>query len=162
MLRTRPSNSSGSEESGSPAFVMPRRRVQWMPTVWKLSSSDGERVATGDTVAQLVDCHASFLVVAIPQDRVPDIEIGGTVRFRLSGEKEDRFGKVTSVTGERDEQQDRALAAAPTHERNPTAAVYVSNTDESSGRECLVGRTARVLLPVNHTGMLAQILPRSR
>ena len=125
--------------------------------VWKLIANDGEEVQKGDRVAQFVDCKSAFIVAAIPQNRVPDIEIGGTVRFRLSGETVDRYGTVSSVTGERNERTDAALAATPVHERNPTATVFVSQLNQGKSNTCMVGRTARVLLPVIQVGLLAEL-----
>lgn len=125
--------------------------------VWKLIANDGEEVQKGDRVVQFVDCRSAFVIASIPQNRVPDIEIGGTVRFRLSGENADRYGKVSSVTGERNERTDAALAATPVHERNPTATVFVTQLNASKAGTCMVGRTARVLLPVVHVGLLAEL-----
>ena len=125
--------------------------------VWKLIANDGEEVQKGDKVIQFVDCKSAFVVAAIPQNRVPDIEIGGVARFRLSGETADRYGTVSSVTGERNERTDAALAAAPVHERNPTATVFISQLKSGKSENCIVGRTARVLLPVVHLGLLAEL-----
>jgi len=108
-------------------------------------------------VVQFVDCKSAFVVAAIPQNRVPDIEIGGIARFRLSGETADRYGTVSSVTGERNERTDAALAAAPVHERDPTATVFISQLKSGKSGTCMVGRTARVLLPVVHLGLLAEL-----
>jgi multidrug resistance efflux pump len=127
--------------------------------VWKVSASDGEHVSAGDTVAQFVNCDASFLVAAIPQDKVPSIEIGGQARLRLSGEKADRYGNVLAVVGERHPQEDNALAATPIPERNSTAMVYVSLANTGNNKSCLVGRTARVLLPVIHSGLFTKLSP---
>lgn len=125
--------------------------------VWKLIANDGEEVQKGDKVVQLVDCKSAFVVAAIPQNRVPDIQIGGVAKFRLSGETADRYGTVSSVTGERNERTDAALAAAPVHERNPTATVFISQLKSGKSGTCMVGRTVRVLLPVVHLGLLAEL-----
>lgn len=125
--------------------------------VWKLNANDGEEVEKGDKVAQFVECASAFVVAAIPQNRVPDIEIGGLARFRLSGETQDRFGRVRSVTGERNERTDAALAATPVHERNPTATVFVSQLNDSGSGGCMVGRTVRVLLPVAKQSILSEL-----
>src|ERR1700730_7028179 len=36
--------------------------------IWKLGAADGERLGTGDMVAEIVDCNAPFLLAAIPQE----------------------------------------------------------------------------------------------
>lgn len=118
--------------------------------VWKLIASDGEYVEKGASVAQFVDCKSAFILAAIPQDRVPDVALGSTVRFRFAGDTFDRYGKVRSVSGEQDELTNAALAAAPVRERTPTATVLISQ-NQIDTRECVVGRTARVLIPVAST-----------
>jgi hypothetical protein len=50
---------------------------------WKLGAADGERLGTGDMVAEIVDCNAPFLLAAIPQDRFSDVEAGGTRAISL-------------------------------------------------------------------------------
>jgi hypothetical protein len=32
--------------------------------IWKLGAADGERLGTGDMVAEIVDCNAPFLLAA--------------------------------------------------------------------------------------------------
>ncbi len=127
--------------------------------IWKLGASEGERLAPGDTAAELVDCTTSFIVAAIPQDRYPDIEIGGEARVRLSGENADRIGRVISVTGEATLANDRNLAAAPLalHAASATARIEVPASMNTAG-SCLVGRTARVLMPTSPgSGLLARL-----
>jgi multidrug resistance efflux pump len=130
--------------------------------VWKLGASEGERLAVTDTVAELVDCRSAFIVAAIPQDRFSDVEIGGTARVRLSGETLDRVGRVVSLTGEASLANDRNLAAAPPIQRVATATARIEvAASTNSARDCLVGRTARVLLPTSaDSGFLAGIARR--
>src|SRR5262249_46104151 len=68
--------------------------------IWKVSATSGERVGAGENVAQIVDCGAAFIMASVPQDRVPDIEIGSEVEYRLSGDLQKRVGHVVSVTGD--------------------------------------------------------------
>ena len=81
--------------------------------VWRIGASDGERLAVGDMVVDLVDCRAGFILASIPQDRFGDVEIGGVARFRLSGERSDRTGRILGVMGESGLSHDRNIAAAP-------------------------------------------------
>jgi len=130
--------------------------------LWKLGASDGERLSVGDTAAELVDCTSAFIVAAVPQDRYPDVEIDGAARVRLSGEKADRSGRVVSVTGEATLANDRNLAAAPLNQHSATAIARIEVAASSNlAGECLVGRTARVLLPTSAgSGFLARLVRR--
>ena len=119
--------------------------------VWKVSATSGERVGVGDNVAQIVDCGSAFLMASIPQDRVPDIEVGSEVEYRLSGDTQKRIGQVVSVTGDVAESE-RNLAAVPlVSAGSPTAIVRVGIEKEAS--QCLVGRTARVVFPSASRGL---------
>jgi multidrug resistance efflux pump len=163
---------SAYEAETSARLEAERRRVELLRTadlvapssgmLWKLGASEGERLHMGDTVAELVDCKSAFIVATIPQDRYPDVEIGGAARVRLSGEKTDWVGRVISVTGEATLANDRNLAAAPLVQRaaTATARIQVAASGNSAG-ECLVGRTARVLLPTSaDSGPLARLARR--
>jgi multidrug resistance efflux pump len=130
--------------------------------LWKLGASDGERLAVSDTVAEMVDCRSAFIIAAIPQDRFSDVEIGSTARVRLSGETMGRVGRVVSLTGEASLANDRNLAATPPLQRVATATARIEvAASTNSARDCLVGRTARVLLPTSaDSGLLAGIARR--
>ena len=130
-------------------------------TVWKLGVSNGERVSMGDTLAQVIDCEASFIVAAISQRDFSSVELGRLAHFRLSGETTDREGRVLSVTGDSSVSGDRNLAATPVADRTTTAVVRIEVLPTGNkGAECLVGRTARVLLPTTGSGMLTRLLRR--
>lgn len=127
--------------------------------VWKLGVSNGERVSMGDTLAQVIDCEASFIVAAISQRDFSSVELGSLAQFRLSGETTDREGRVLSVTADSSISGDRNLAAAPVADRATTGVVRIEvPRSGNKGAECLVGRTARVLLPTVGGGMLARLL----
>jgi multidrug resistance efflux pump len=127
--------------------------------IWKLGASNGERVAIGDTVAEVIDCGSSFIVASIPQRDFSRVELGGLARFRLSGETVDREGRVMSVTGDVSVSGDRNLAAAPVAETAASGIVRIEVAPSgNSGAECLVGRTARVLLPVSGGGPVERLL----
>jgi HlyD family secretion protein len=81
--------------------------------IWKLGAADGERLGTGDMVAEIVDCNAPFLLAAIPQDRFSDVEAGGTEQFRLSGERTEQKGTVVSVTGHSELTQGNITPSCP-------------------------------------------------
>jgi multidrug resistance efflux pump len=130
--------------------------------VWKVGVSDGERVPVGDTVVQVVDCTSAFIIADIPQDRFSDIVIGAMARLRLSGETSDRTGRVISVMGDSGLSADRNLAAIPGLQRDASATVRIemAASDNTAG-QCLVGRTARVLLPsAEGTGLVGRFLHR--
>jgi multidrug resistance efflux pump len=132
--------------------------------IWKLGASDGERLAVGDMGAQIVDCRSAFILAAVPQDRFSDVEINGIAKFRLSGEKTDRTGRVVSVTGDASVAADRNLAAAPLVEHGASATAIARIEFEAPSNTkgaCLVGRTARVLLPAAaDSGFFARLARR--
>ncbi len=133
--------------------------------IWKLGAADGERLGIGDMVAEIVDCNAPFLLVAIPQDRFSDVEVGGVALFRLSGERAERAGAVVSVTGHGDLTQGVHYAVMPLDEPLTAIATVAlprveNSSQENSGHECLIGRSARVLLPATGGGLIDQILRR--
>jgi multidrug resistance efflux pump len=129
--------------------------------IWRLGAAPGERVAAGDLIAQIVDCGSAVLVVAVPQEDVPDIDSASPVSFRLAGEQQDRSGHVLSITGDTAVRADAGLAAIPAPVTRPVASVLVS-VPPSADREgaCLVGRTARVRLPARRGRWLSWLLPR--
>jgi multidrug resistance efflux pump len=135
----------------SAPMVAPTRGI-----VWKIDASYGERVGAGATVAQIVDCNAAFVIAEVPQDRVPDIEVGSLAEYRLSGDTIKRHGRVLSVTGDATG-GDRNLAAIPFDGKGLTATVRIAM---EPSEECFVGRTARVLLPSNGPGFLARLFNR--
>ncbi|HZH27181.1 MAG TPA: HlyD family efflux transporter periplasmic adaptor subunit [Azospirillaceae bacterium] len=127
--------------------------------VWKYGASNGERLSAGDMAVQIVDCTAAFIVAAIPQDRVPDVEVGAMARFRLAGERTELQGRVMNVTGGRPGEGDRHLAAVPAAERSAMATVRIDvPMSRNAADGCLVGRTARVLLPATGGGWLEWVL----
>jgi multidrug resistance efflux pump len=127
--------------------------------LWKVGSSNGERLAAGDTTAQLVDCGAAFLIASIPQSSYMDVVPGGEARFRLSGETAERTGTIVSVTGDASLIGDRNLAAVPADLHKSTAMVRIAvPPSRNVAAECLVGRTAHVLLPTVGRGFRDQVV----
>lgn len=127
--------------------------------LWKIGASDGERLGTGDTTAELVDCGAAFLVATVPQSDYADIVLGGEARYRLSGETAEHTGRIISVTGDTSLIGDRNLAAVPVDQHKSTVIVRIAvPPTRNLAAECLVGRTARVLLPTaGHSVMEAAL-----
>jgi multidrug resistance efflux pump len=116
--------------------------------LWKLEAMNGEHVGANDSVAQFVDCSQDFLLVEIPQERVPDVAIGKPARFRLSGEAAERSGVVLSVSGDPQKENNRKLAASPAQDNTEQLATVVVGLGGGEGRdECIVGRTAHAVLP---------------
>ena len=129
--------------------------------IWRLGASDAERLGAGDMAAELVDCNAPALLVAIPQDRFSDVKIGGLARYRLSGELNDRSGAVLSVAGQGNLSHSDHYAALPVAETGSTIMAQVAvKTPEGGNEPCLIGRTARVLLPTTGGGLFDRISRR--
>lgn len=118
--------------------------------VWRLNAVNSEHASAGDTILSLVDCHRQFIVAEIPQDRVPDVALHQTARFRLAGESEERTGTVVSVSGDTQGMAAKLSAFPKTDPSQGLAAVIVSVSGGSGSQDtdsCLVGRSARVLIP---------------
>lgn len=123
--------------------------------IWRLGAASGERVAAGDLLAQTVDCGAAFLAVDVPQNRLPDIDVSAPAVFRLSGEQRDRSGRIVAITGEAAVHGDAALAATPALTTKPVASVLIAVPPSPNQLGfCLIGRTARVVLPTTGGGWL--------
>ncbi len=129
--------------------------------IWRLGASDAERLGAGDMAAELVDCNAPALLVAIPQDLFSDVKIGGLARYRLSGESNERNGAVLSVAGQGNLSHSEHYAALPVAETGSTIIAQVAMKAPEKGNEpCLIGRTARVLLPTTGGGLFDRIFRR--
>lgn len=129
--------------------------------LWKLEAMNGERVGTGDAVAELVDCNQGFVLAEIPQERVPDIALGGVARIKLSGESSDRTGTVLSVGGDPRKEDNRKFAAFPLQDTvQQLSTVRVGLPPAASPGECIIGRTARVLLPTIHSSLVSRWMRR--
>jgi multidrug resistance efflux pump len=125
--------------------------------IWKLEASTGERLGAGDMVAQIVDCGRTFIIAAVPQNRFPDVAVGSVAEYRLAGDSVKRHGVVVSVTGDATG-GDHNLAAIPFDQNGQGVTVRIA-VDPTAG-ECLVGRTARVLLPPSRRGVFKDIIGR--
>jgi multidrug resistance efflux pump len=128
--------------------------------VWRVLAQEGERVAAGDTVAEVMDCGAAFVLAVVPQDRAADVQVGGIARFRLSGESRERSGRVQAVLGEGSVASERNLAAMPARLPHGGALVRVALSPPAPGEtaSCPVGRSARLLLPTGDSSFLGRML----
>ena len=127
--------------------------------VWKVDASSGERIRAGEAIAEVVDCDAAFIIASVPQNRVPEIEIGGDAEYRLSGDPVQRHGTVRTVMGDATN-GNRNLAALPFAPKDATATVRIEMPP--GGGECLIGRTARVVLPSSGPSLAARLFNRFR
>ena len=64
--------------------------------IFEVHAMDGEVAPLQTPILSLVDCSRQFLLAEVPQDRMPDIALGGPVRFKLAGESTERLGTVQS------------------------------------------------------------------
>lgn len=130
--------------------------------LWKINATDGEGVPSGSSVLSLVNCNQQFVLVQVPQDRVPEIAINHQARIRLSGETEERTGTVAAISGDVLKLPNSKLAALPFQESSQQMATVTVRLEEKSGHKgmpdaahsvrqgeatCVVGRAARVLIP---------------
>ena len=128
--------------------------------VWRVLAQEGERVAVGETVVEVMDCDAAFVLAAIPQHRAAEVQLGGIARFRLAGESRERSGRVQAVLGEGSVRGERNLAALPTRPAPGAALVRVALAPAEPGAAagCPVGRTARLVLPTGEGGLFGRVL----
>lgn len=125
-------------------------------TVWRLASTNGEHIGTGDTLMDIVDSSHPFLLISVPQDRVPDIRLGAPVKFKLSGESQQRTGTVESIAGLTVGDENRRFATIPLpNSTKPMAAVRV-RFDGTQSSDNLVGRTARAVISTKGSNLLSQ------
>jgi multidrug resistance efflux pump len=123
--------------------------------IWKVGALNGERVSPGDIALELVDCSHAFVMASIPQYRIPDVSLGMEARFKFVGETSERFARVVSVESGGLTERAMRFAAIPLPEREPSATVILSPFSmPNTASECLVGRTARVLLPLRESSLL--------
>jgi multidrug resistance efflux pump len=127
-------------------------------TVWRLESTNGEHIGNGDTLTEIVDSSHPFLLISIPQDRVPDIQLGAQVKFKLSGEAQQRTGTVVSIAGLTGDDENRRFAAIPLPNSTKRMAAVRVRFDDMQSNDGLVGRTARAVISANGRNLLSQSL----
>jgi multidrug resistance efflux pump len=130
--------------------------------LWKLEAINGERVSTGDAIAEFVDCQQSFVLAEVPQDRLSEIALGAPAHIKLSGEDFERTGTIRWLSADPQKEDDGKLAAVPLKElSDQLATAYIQfNSNEIRG-DCVVGRAARVLLPTNGSNAISRWLRQS-
>lgn len=129
-----------------------RASEAWLTTpsalaIWRLTAEAGQRLRLEEPVADLVDCRASVLLVAVPQSEVPSLAEGGTVRFRLAGELRERTGTVRQWLPEGMAREGGRLALLPSRPPGASRLLEVALPEPEPDGACLVGRTARVVIP---------------
>lgn len=133
--------------------------------MWKVNATYGERVGVGETVLSTVSCSKPFLLASVPQDRVPEILLGGQARFRLAGEPVEHTGTVISVS-ESAEQSSQKFASRPIQKIDEHLATVMIGlnpaviVDPSWANSCGVGRTARVLIPIRASSGMSSFWAR--
>jgi len=125
--------------------------------VWKVNANNGERTAAGASLVSVVDCSRQFVLAQIPQDRVPGVTLHSMARIRLAGESVERFGTVLAVEGNVLNTPGANLATMPLQvSADPMATVRIelnSGTAPEAPQQaaenaaCVIGRSARVLIP---------------
>src|ERR1035441_113786 len=129
--------------------------------VWKINAVDGEHASAGDTILSLVDCKRQVILAEVPHDRVPDIAVQKTARFRLAGEESERTGTVLTVSGTTLRETESKLAALPPDNAKKKRALVLigldalpSGSGNHDGEECMVGRSVHVLIPTTSTNVV--------
>lgn len=116
--------------------------------VWKQSATDGEHIVDGGSVLSLVDCSQQFVLVQVPQDRVPDVALHKVARVRLAGESIERPGTVSLISGDVLKLENTKFATVPSQDVSQQMATILVTLNATGGNTaCLVGRGARVLIP---------------
>lgn len=116
--------------------------------VWQVNALSGSNLTAGSMITQIVDCRDAFIIAIIPQDRFPDVVLGGSVHIRMTGETTDIIGVVASILGNGSLSYNADYAVMPNLQRTPAGAVAIITLPASATKNgCLIGRTARVLLP---------------
>jgi hypothetical protein len=129
--------------------------------IWKVGALNGERVSPGDIALEIVDCSHAFILASIPQYRMPDISFGMEARFKFVGETAEHVARVVSVESGGLTGRIERFAAIPLPERESSATVTLSPLFmPNTTSECLVGRTARVLLPLGKGDLMHNLALR--
>jgi multidrug resistance efflux pump len=126
--------------------------------VWRLDSANGEHVGTGDTLLEIADSSHPFLLVSVPQDRLPDIRLGSTVKFKLSGESQQRTGSVLSITGPGGDGRDRNLSTIIVRDSKKQMAAVMVRLDDTQASASPIGRTARASISASGRNLWSRCL----
>ncbi len=131
--------------------------------VWRNGVQHGDVVVAGDTVIDLVACDRALVIAAIRQRDLDLIAVGGTATVRVTGEQQDRHGRVVGTLAASEVDGDPRGAAVPAGDRAASAMALVQLEQDpadaaATPHGCVVGRTARVQLPRVDMGPLRNLL----
>ena len=125
--------------------------------VWRVVTSAGEQAQANTPLIEVVECSATFLLVAAPQERAARMSIGDPVSYRMAGTSEEHGGRVAAILGSHSAEGER-FSARPATPRGPSAMVRVTPDETAKATSaCDVGRNARVVFEQPAKGPLASI-----
>lgn len=128
--------------------------------VWEASGREGATVATGEQVAQILNCKTRFLEVILGERHFENIAPGDEVSVKLKGAKDWFTAKVAAVYGSgarpnRNMQAARPRIDAPDGLRVIVVIGKADVQDPKVARSfCDVGRTAEVRFPMKSNPIL--------
>ncbi len=111
--------------------------------IWRTRALPGSRVAADETIAEVVDCRAPFLLAAIPQSQLSGLAVGSAVRLRLAGQRGEWQGRLSAFLP--DSTAPDSMAALPTRPREPSILAQVALDAAPAGTPCPVGLTGRAV-----------------
>ncbi|MGG5822649.1 HlyD family efflux transporter periplasmic adaptor subunit [Falsiroseomonas sp. HW251] len=112
---------------------------------WRVLAAPGQRVQAEETVAELLDCRAVFMLAVVAQRDVPMIQPGQPARVLLDGDPTERAGVVHGFLPDGMVTEGGRIAAVPTRPRGGGQVVQVDIATPPQGPACPVGRTGRVI-----------------
>lgn len=111
--------------------------------LWRTRALPGQRVAADETIAEVVDCRAPFLLAAIPQSQMSGLQPGTPVRLRLAGSRQEWRGQLTGFLP--DSTSADSMAALPSRPREPSILAQVALDAPPAETPCPVGLTGRAV-----------------
>ncbi len=111
--------------------------------LWRTRALPGQRVAADETIAEVVDCRAPFLLAAIPQSQLSGLQQGAPVRLRLAGSRLEWRGRLTGFLP--DSTSADSMAALPSRPREPSILAQVALDPPPAETPCPVGLTGRAV-----------------
>ena len=119
---------------------------------WRITATRGQRVSAEETLAELVDCRAVFLLATVGQRDVPHVQRGQAVRVLLDGEEAPRHGIVEGLLPEGMLSEGGRLAVLPTRPQGGSQVAQVAIEQPATGTPCPIGRTGRVVFDLRLPG----------
>ena len=111
--------------------------------LWRTRALPGQRVVADETIAEVVDCRAPFLLAAIPQSQLSGLTQGTPVRLRLAGSGLEWRGRLTGFLP--DSTSAESMAALPSRPREPSILAQVALDPPPAETPCPVGLTGRAV-----------------